>query len=267
MTDIKNITHPKQFYRWEIIKIYVNFSFNINQDHIIRKKWNIYPILPDKALANTSIDLSDNPSVFTNKLIIKSNTLSYGLYKLKLEVELEMNTIDGSTRYETFIETHIEIIAGGIALFSLENGLDFVKIGTEQGLVFNPLEHGYDMDFIINIKELQNVNFYCFKMEINQISNEFKIDDNRFSQDFNHSNDLRNFKRYITSFNECINDKKKINFYENSKVMTIEPKSWPYDKNSFSLFLIETYYLDVRYYQFIKVQKLNVPMVPQGSTK
>lgn len=264
MTDVKNISHPKQFYRWEIVKLSVNFLFNISQDHIIRKKWTIHPIFPNKTVANETIDLPNNPSVFTYKLIIKSNTLDYGLYKFKLEIELEINTIK---KYETFIETHIKIIPGGIALFSLENGLDFIRIGTEQGLIFNTLEHAYDMDFKINIRELKNINFYCFKMDINLLNNDFKIDDNRFSQEFDKRIDLKSFKIFTNVLNECIYDREKVNFSENSKIMNVEPKSWPYDENSFSLFFVETYYLDTRYYQFIKVQKLNVPIVPLVSTR
>ncbi|RNA05799.1 polycystic kidney disease 1-like 2 [Brachionus plicatilis] len=186
MTDIKNITHPKKFFRSDIIIIHTDFKFNVDRDFTIRKKWTIFPIFPNKTIKNKSFDLLNNPTVNTYNLVIKSNTLDYGLYLFKLHVELEVNLVNKMTRFEKSIETHVQVLPGGIALFSLENGLEFVRIGTEQGLTFNTIKYAYDMDFIIKIHDLEYVNFYCFKMDIKHLNDQFSITDKRFDQNLNH---------------------------------------------------------------------------------
>lgn len=267
MTDIKNVTHPKKFSRSDIIVMNIDYKFDINRDHIIKKKWTIYAMFPNKTICNKSIELINNPTIHTYNLVIKSNTLEYGLYQLKFHVELLVNLERKSVGYENLIETHIEVVPGGIAVFSLENGLDSLRIGTEQSIKFDTIKYAYDMDFLYDIRNLEKLNFYCFKMNIKRINDTFNINEKRFEEITTQGQDLANFKKNSILYNECIDNRNKIYFYQNNKILMIEAESWPFDPNSFSLFLVEAYYLNKRYFQFIKVEKLNVPFVPEGSTR
>ena len=98
------------------------------------------------------IELEHNPTVFRNELIIKSNTLHYGTYKIVYWVYVKIDVgylTDIKNEIEYLVETYFKIVPSGIAVFFLQNALDFIKLGNKQTLELNPIKYAYDMDFLV----------------------------------------------------------------------------------------------------------------------
>ena len=105
----------------------------------------------------SEIDLSSNPTSTSTELLIKENTLEYGLYSFKLKVIVYFNSNSNLTNED---ETFIEIIPTGIAIFGLENGVNSIVIGSQQSLNLSPGVYTKDMDEVITPDTLK-YQFYC----------------------------------------------------------------------------------------------------------
>ena len=146
---------------------------------------------------NRSIDLSTNPSSTSTELVIKENTLDYGLYQLTLQVDVNFNGLIVSSSAQTYVE----IIPTGLAVFALENGVSSVLVGSKQAFNLNPSLYTFDMDGIVTPDKLSFV-FYCKTVNTS--------DQNRI---VNMQNDLKTFQTNnlaLTRDQNCFNASSKL---------------------------------------------------------
>ncbi|CAF1114628.1 unnamed protein product, partial [Brachionus calyciflorus] len=214
----------------------------------------------NNSFTDPPIKLENNPTVNYSQLIITSNIMEYGVYKLVHWVYVKVDTgylKDIPNEIEHFIDVFIHIVPGGIALFCLENGLDNIKIGKKQTLELNPIKYAYDMDFLVTANSL-NYTFYC-----KQINSSQNIKDIR-DIDFSESDDLLSFKYSKNSSlkNECFNSSDDLEFDSTGKIITINNLL-----NNYSLFIVTTYHLSKLYFQTIKVENIEIEEVPYASIK
>ncbi|CAF1003732.1 unnamed protein product [Brachionus calyciflorus] len=251
---------PNKYLRYNLLKFNVKFSLNFIQKHIIKKSWTIYKMGSNNSFTDPPIKLENNPTVNYSQLIITSNILKYGVYKLVHWVYVKVDTgylRDIPNEIEQFADVYIQIVPGGIALFCLENGLDRIKIGKKQTLELNPIKYAYDMDFLVNPSSL-NYSFYCISTNSSQNSQDI-IDIN-----FSESDNLYIFKNSenITLKNECFNSSDDLEFDLTGKILAIKNNTL-INKNN--LFIVTTYHLNKLYFQLINVETTEVDEVPYGS--
>jgi hypothetical protein len=105
-----------------------------------------------------AIDLSTNPTSTSSELVVKENTLDYGLYKFNLQVVVTYNLVNQIT--SNLIETFVQIIPTGLAVFAIQNGVSSVLIGSNQVFSLQPSIYTIDMDNIITADKL-SFTYYC----------------------------------------------------------------------------------------------------------
>lgn len=203
-----NILDPGINYRSDLIKVISNIWYDCPINFNAKLYWKIFKINYNNYNESTLINLGDNPTLTSETLVIRRNTLSYGLYRIVRYVEMEVEKgilkfINTALSAEQ--DTYIKIVPSGIAVFGLENGLDFIKIGFFQKLSLEPLKYSYDMDFLVKTSSL-NFNFYCFDIDENTSFKEFSLQNFNLTDEF----DLKiYYDDQTTISNSCFNGSSK----------------------------------------------------------
>ncbi len=148
--DAPNIT------RTTLVNISAIISFNHPKSYNLIKTWNLFELDKSTYSILNEVDLSSNPTHNSTSLIFPSNTLKYGLYKIKLTVYVFVE----STFFQKEQATFIRIIPTGISVYALEKGIQYLTIGRLQGVEFKPSDYSFDPDLLANISEL-TYKFYC----------------------------------------------------------------------------------------------------------
>ncbi|CAF1129991.1 unnamed protein product, partial [Brachionus calyciflorus] len=188
--------------------------------------------------------------------------LEYDVYKLVYKVLVTVLTGGvNDMSQESQLETFIQIAPGGIAVFSLENGLDYLKIGKNQSLELNPLKYAYDMDNLKNTDSL-DFKFYCFLA-----NRKDELDLKKTIENISNFQDIFSAKSSNLNMSECFNKPDNIEFYSNGKVLHIKPTELITRENQSYIFLTTCIHFEKLYYQGVKVDVMNFPVVPQVSTK
>ena len=151
-------TSPKNIFRSNLFTISSVISFYCKTNFTYENKWTLTKIDPNTFANLSAIDLSSNPSSQLSELVIKENTLAYGLYKFLFQVIVKFN--GNSQISSNLAETYIQIIPTGLAVFAIENGVSSVLIGTKQSFDLQPSMFSIDFDNIIQPSEL-NFTYYC----------------------------------------------------------------------------------------------------------
>ena len=129
-------------------------SFYCNTNFTYVNQWTLSQI--GQQIIN--IDLSANPTAQLSELVIKENTLAYGLYRFQFQVTV---TFNGNSQISSNLaETFIEIVPTGLAVFAIENGVSSVLIGTKQSFYLQPSVFSLDFDNIIQPSQL-NFTYFC----------------------------------------------------------------------------------------------------------
>lgn len=82
--------------------------------------------------------------------------MDYGIYEFKFKV----NFLSDSIIYSKTINTFIQIIPSGLAVYALQNGIQQIVIGYAQSLNLNPSNYSFDFDDLAQIQDL-SFKFYC----------------------------------------------------------------------------------------------------------
>ena len=145
-------------YRSNLFTVSSVISFYCNTNFTYQNIWTLTQVDPRTLAALSIIDLSANPTSILSELVIKENSLAYGLYKFQFQV---MVTFNGNSQISSNLaETYIQIIPTGLAVFAIENGVSSVLIGTKQSFALQPSVFSLDFDNIIQPSKL-NFAFYC----------------------------------------------------------------------------------------------------------
>lgn len=252
---------PAIFYRSDIIKYSTELELFFKQKYSIIRSWTIYGLDENDTIIQPEIKLSNNPTVNYNELVIRSNTLVYKKYKLIHHIKIKIDTgylenVENEIEYNA--EAYIKIVPGGVAVFSFENGLDYLKIGTNQSITLNPLKYAYDVDLLVSSNGF-DFKFYCFVINKNlTIQNKSEL---------SNFQNLLDFKTNYSLTSECFKTRDKIVFSSSNKVLTIKPKGLKYSSSDNYLFLVETQHYEKEYYQLITIEVDNFIKIPVISSR
>jgi hypothetical protein len=112
-------------------------------------------------------DLSANPTSLLSELVIKENTLAYGLYKFQFQV---IATFNGNSQISSNLaETYFQIIPTGLVVIAISNGVSSVWIGTNQEFILQPSVFSIDFDNIVQPSQL-NFTYYCKTVNLTDLN-------------------------------------------------------------------------------------------------
>ena len=152
---------PKQIYRSEIFSLSTEIYFACNSTYTYAYTWHFI-----NSASNTNTDLSANPTAQSSELVIQPYTLDYGVYKITFLVEI---TVELYGLLSNTVDTYIEIVPTGLAVFAIENGISSQLIGSSQSLILNPVAYSSDLDNYVAISSL-TFEFYCTVLNTNDIN-------------------------------------------------------------------------------------------------
>ncbi|CAF0899284.1 unnamed protein product, partial [Brachionus calyciflorus] len=224
--DFMSELYPKDINRNQEIKITAIINENCIHKYTITFQWKILKLTSNGNYSEIQSPL--NLNLETLNLKIPKDTLFYGIYKLRLEANLTVDTgyiknINNSILSQ--IDANVRILPSGIDIFSLENYLDSIKIGQNQSLEFQPALYSYDYDQIAKFDSVK-FNFYCFLR--NKSENLTFLEINKFPL----THDLYSYSSRLTLSNECFTE------------------------------TILNYY-GTQFYQFVKVDVVPAPRAPR----
>ena len=137
------------------------FACNLTYIQII--KWSATRL----DTTSTSIDLSSNPTFNMSGLLIRANTLTYGLYEFKFTVNLTITT--SGQLLTNSLSTYIKVIPTGIAVFGLKNGVTGMLYGSLQSFSLDPASYSLDLYNFTSPYSLQ-FRFYCYTINTNMVN-------------------------------------------------------------------------------------------------
>lgn len=156
-------TAPCLIYRSNSFSVSSVISFYGSSNFTLQNYWTLNEVDP-KTLTNLNdVDLSKNPTSKSSELVIKENTLTYGLYKFQYQVIATFNKI--SEISSNIPETFIKIIPTGLAVFAIQNGVSNILIGSLQSFNLQPSVYSIDFDNLIQPSEL-NFTYYCKTVDL-----------------------------------------------------------------------------------------------------
>ena len=166
---------PNQIYRSSLFSLSTSTYFACNSSYSRKYSWKL-------TLLDTlnAIDLKTNPSSSSSELVIQGNTLAYGLYEFKIQVDITMS--DGSILSNS-AATYIQIIPTGLAVFALQNGISNILVGSQQVFILDPATYSIDFDNLVLPSSL-TYKFYCTTINLNTTltTNKINIDLLTFQQ-------------------------------------------------------------------------------------
>ena len=111
--------------------------------------------------------MTANPTAQLPELVLQSNTLAYGLYQFKFQVDLTLST--SQVAMSNSIETFIQIVPSGLNVIAIQNGIQSQLIGYNQAFSLSPANFTVDLDNLILPSSL-SFQFYCQTIQLNDNS-------------------------------------------------------------------------------------------------
>jgi hypothetical protein len=134
-----SLSSPLQYRRNEDFFISSNIQLNCKNSLSTITQWTIY----NCTSTNCSFQIQIDQTVQTTfaELYIPPQTLSYGIYQLKLTVTMisSLNLISSSSAY-------VQIIPSGISANLLQYGTSMITRGYQQNLTLDPGTFSVDLD-------------------------------------------------------------------------------------------------------------------------
>lgn len=215
-------TNPKIVLRSNQITLSTVTYFACNLSQTRTNAWSLNKVVQQQQQQQqlVNVSLTSNPSSFTPMLVIKENTLDYGLYMITYEVGLN-TTINEYMKSNT--TTFIKVIPTGLAVYALENGIASIRIGYKQSLKLQPSLYSIDFDYVISPNSL-SFTFFCRVIDLNQNKQNFLIEDKSDLKTKLISNN--------SSWNEtCFKSKSDLSFESSGNTLLIRPDSLVYKSN------------------------------------
>ena len=170
ITPSFTVINPNQNQRSKMFSISTATYFWCNLTYTQTFKWFLNKIYSN---SSQSVDLSSNPSSISSEIVIKPNTLDYGVYEFICQVNILLT--DSGKVYTNNASTFIQIIPTGLVVYTLQNGIQSISIGFEQSLNLSPPKYSFDYDNLAQIKNL-TFKFYCSPINSNSIDVSKSID-------------------------------------------------------------------------------------------
>jgi hypothetical protein len=142
-----------------MFSVRANVNFVCSLSFQVKFNWNVFK-WNSNLLLFESINLPNSIDTSLAELIIKSNTLSYGIYRFNSTIDLVIIDPNGIKVIRKENQVYLRIIDSGIIVYALPDGILELTLGSLQSLDLNPIEYSYDLDYLIDVRQLQ-FNFYC----------------------------------------------------------------------------------------------------------
>lgn len=152
-----NASAPLKINRSKLFSIASTTFIYCNTNYTTKYTWTVKKVNKTNSEILSSINLSSNPTSQSPELVIKRNTLDYGLYNFKLNLVVCFNTINQVTSED---EIFIEIIQTGLVIFGAQYGVSNFQIGSKQTFYLNPSVYSFDLDSVITPDQLSYL-YYC----------------------------------------------------------------------------------------------------------
>jgi hypothetical protein len=149
--------NPFEKLRSSLVKVSSNAVINCGVSYSKSIQWVVNEIDPVSYGFLRKLDLSSNPSSVTGELIFAENSMQYGLYEFTFTTSL---TFSSSQTVSSTIQTYVQIVPSGIAVVSIDKGINEIKIGSNQRFYLRPAVYSYDLDGLILSGQL-NFAYYC----------------------------------------------------------------------------------------------------------
>jgi hypothetical protein len=153
------ISSPTLMQRSRMFSIRATVNFVCSLSFSIKFNWNIFKWNAATNLFEL-IDISNSTNTLLAELAIKSNTLPYGIYTFNSIIDIIVNDTNMLREIKRTNQGYLRIIDSGIIVYALPNGVLDTALGNLQSLDLNPTEYSYDIDNLIDIKQLR-FKFYC----------------------------------------------------------------------------------------------------------
>jgi hypothetical protein len=217
-------------------------TFNYTQTFSQNYKWTVYELNESSLNVENQLDLSGNPSRNSANLVFGSNTLTYGLYKFVLLVNMDMTSIF----FQEELTTYIRIIPTGINVYGLENGLTDFSIGQSQGVKLKPDQYSADPDLVTNTSTLA-YKFYC-KLVAKSLGyvNYLLTEPTRLDLDSIQS-------QYLPQTDSCFSSLADFSFDSTKNKLNIDAGVLKSSSTKNNIFVIKTENLNRVYYQVLNI--------------
>ena len=170
------INSPFQLIRSKPISFPVLLSIKYSGQYTYTKRWILNKIDSVTHAVLNTIDISNNPSTNLSELFIEQNTLAYGLYEVKYEVNVSMAPFT-HTNFTSYAYSYVKVVPTGLAINAIENGITSLIIGSNQELYLTPTSFSHDLDELTDFSSL-DYKYYCRTIDLNSnlIDNSTLID-------------------------------------------------------------------------------------------
>ncbi|CAF1033074.1 unnamed protein product, partial [Brachionus calyciflorus] len=256
-SEFLNESYPKDLLRNQQINVSAIIKSECINNYTLTYQWRILKL--NSSGNDTEIQIPYNPSLKSLNLKIPKDTLFYGIYKLRLEANLTVDTgyIKNITNvFSNEIDALVRILPSGMDIFSLENYLDSIKIGQNQSLEFQPALYSYDYDQIAKYDSVK-FNFYCYVRNKSENLTFLKI------KNFSLDHDIYNYSTRLTLNSECFTETNQFELNPGNNVLKILSGGLRYRSRRIYVFLTVLNYYGVQFYQFVKVDVVPAPRAPR----
>jgi hypothetical protein len=196
------------------------------------KNWLLFRIDPLTGLIQNQIQLFDNPTIYYSELVIKPNTLDYGLYRVIYRVNMS-----GEPGFDVFVaevDTYLKIQPSGIIIRAMSDNSVEITRGFAQSIELNPTLHSYDLDDYLHFSQLK------FKFDCVVIEDGIEITPKN-------SHDLLAYKLNnqleMSSNLSCFSQREHYSFDYTQNILIVHAGSLPHSPNKLYKFTISTLYL------------------------
>ena len=169
---IFTLNNPYQIARSKQLTLSTNVVMNCYESFTYAKRWYIYQLDETTKQIKNEIDLANNPTFTLSELVLRENTLDYGLFKAVHEINTTCSVFTFFSRNETFFR----IRPSGLFVFGIQNAVTSILIGSDQRFYLNASNYSIDYDEIINPADL-NYRYYCKTLDLTNQSYEMQIID------------------------------------------------------------------------------------------
>ena len=152
-----NATYPLKIHRSKQFSIPSTTYFKCYTKYTAVYVWTLKKLNKTDLNLASSIDLSTNPTSSSSELLIRSNTLDFGLYIFKLNLVVYYNT---SYQVTNSADVYVEIYQTGVTIFAVQYGISNILIGSKQAIFLKPSAFSIDIDSTV-APDMLSYLFYC----------------------------------------------------------------------------------------------------------
>lgn len=217
-------------------------------------QWTVYNLDPTTYSILSQISFSTyNPTQTEQDFILPGNTLSFGLFKAVVTVNVSVDSM--STQLSAQDTTYFKVVPTGISVIALANSVTSLTVGSLQGLTLSPASYSIDKDSFVSISSL-SFKFYCRLVNSTQTGVNYLLSDPT-ATDLNTGLGL----------NTCFNSTSSYAFNQSGNNLIVLPGGFRYSASESSQFVISTTSSGFTYYQVInvninpQVSQLPIPVI------